>query len=131
MQTDYILYYQLLDQGVSFDIDFSLANFDGNMDVQEPRSITNGIMDLSVPTGYGKIQYTTAFNGIHIGAEASLFSLGKHSVSDYKIYLGWDDKQNLQLEMGYKKFNLYWNSSTKDSDIQIFDGFYTAVTLSY
>ncbi len=131
LKTDYILYYELLDQWFSFDLGFSVMNFDGNISSPSVSPLNHQTLDIIVPTGYGKIQFTSSITGMLAGVEASLFSFGENSVSDYKIYLGWKTYSKIQFEMGYKRFALSYNDLNSNNGIQIFNGYYTSVFMPF
>ncbi len=131
LKTDYILYYELFDQWFSFDLGFSVMNFDGNISSPSVNPQNHQTLDIYVPTGYGKIQFTSSITGMLAGVEASLFSFGENSVSDYKIYLGWKTYSKIQFEMGYKRFALSYNDLNSNNGIQIFNGYYTSVFLPF
>ncbi|MCP4270713.1 MAG: hypothetical protein GY781_01930 [Gammaproteobacteria bacterium] len=131
LKTDYILYYELLDQWFSFDLGFSVMNFDGNISSPSVSPLNHQTLDIYVPTGYGKIQFKSSNTGMLAGVEASLFSFGENSVSDYKIYLGWKTYSKIQFEMGYKRFALSYNDLNSNNGIQIFNGYYTSVFLPF
>lgn len=131
VKTDHILYYELLDQWFTFDLGISLVNFDGNIHTESATSNYYHDFDIEVPTSYGKIQFNSSMTGVSIGLEASLFSFGQHSVSDYKVYLGWQTYSKIQFEMGYKSFALDYNDIKIANDIQIFDGLYTSFYLPF
>jgi len=146
LKTDYILYYELLDQWFSFDLGFSLMNFDGDINLPSVNPLDHQTLDIYVPTGYGKIQFKSSITGMLAGIEASLFSFGQNSVSDYKIYLSWKNHSKIQFEMGYKRFALNYNDVNSNdvnsndvnyndlnstNGIQIFDGYYTSVSLPF
>jgi len=131
IQTDYILYYEVLNHGVSFDLGVSLMNFGGDLNFNTINPENNMRLDIDVPASYARIQLQSPFSDIYSGVETSLFSLGSNSISDYKVYFGRKAKQNIRLEMGYKKFGLGWKKTSPVGDIQIFDGYYTSVSLSF
>ncbi len=131
LKTDRILYYEILDQWFSFDLGFSLMNFDGDISTPSVDPQNQQMLDINVPTGYGKIQFSSSTTGMLAGVETSLFSFGKNSVSDYKIYLGWKTDSTIQFEMGYKRFALNYNNLNISNNIQIFNGYYTSVFLSF
>ena len=129
--TDYILYYELSDNVVSFDLGITFMNFDGNISLQSSLESSTVDLDDYIPAGYAKVGFDLPLTGLYAGAEGSLLSDGDNSISDYKIYLGWESDLMLGVEAGYHDFAIEWADFDGSNGDLSFDGYYVAITLHF
>ncbi len=129
--TDYILYYEILDNWVSIDFGITVMNFDGNISLQSDGLVSVVNIDDYVPSGYAKASFELPLTGAFVGAEGSLLSVGDNSISDYKVFLGWESEFGLGAEVGYHSFAVEWEDfDSSDGDLA-FDGYYASVNYHF
>ena len=129
--TDYILYYEILDNWVSIDLGITLMNFDGNIRLQSVDLSSEVNLDDYVPAGYAKAIFELPLTGAFAGVEGSLLSVGDNSVSDYKIFIGWESEFGLGAELGYHSFGVDWEDFDSSNGDLTFDGYYVSVNYHF
>lgn len=129
--TDYILYYEILDNWVSIDFGLTLMNFDGNISLQSSGLVSNVNLDDYVPAGYFKASFELPLTGAFVGAEGSLLSVGDNSISDYKAFVGWESEFGLGAEFGYHRFSVDWEDFDNSNGDLTFDGYYVSVNYHF
>ena len=125
--TDYILYYEVLDNWVSIDLGITLMNFDGNISLQSVGLVSDVNLDDYVPAGYAKATFELPLTGAFAGAEGSLLSVGDNSISDYKVFVGWESEFGLGAEVGYHSFSVDWEDFDSSNGDLTFDGYYASI----
>jgi len=129
--TDYIVYYELLDNWLSLDLGMTVMNFDGKIQLQSANQVSDVALDEYIPAVYGKVNLALPTTGMSIGAESSSLAYGDNSITDYKIYLGWETNSTFGAEVGYHSFNADWEDlDSSDGDVS-FDGYYATVTFHF
>ena len=129
--TDYILYYEILDNWVSIDFGISLMNFDGNISLQSDGLASEVNLDDYVPAGYARASFELPLTGVFAGVEGSLLSVGDNSISDYKVFLGWESEFGLGAEVGYHSFSVDWEDFDSSNGDLTFDGYYVSVNYHF
>lgn len=129
--SDYIMYYEVLDNWVSLDLGVTVMNFDGNINISSTGLESDVEFDEFVPALYGKADFELPFTGFYTGAEASVLSIGDGSISDYKIYLGWESDLVIGAEIGYHNFEADWEGFENSDGNISFEGYYATVTLHF
>lgn len=129
--SDYIMYYEVLDNWVSLDLGITVMNFDGNINISSTSLQSDVDFDEFVPALYGKADFDLPFTGFYTGAEASVLSIGDGSISDYKIYLGWESDLVIGAEIGYHNFEADWEDFENSDGNISFEGYYATVTLHF
>ena len=111
--TDATLYYEILDNWVTFDIGITARSFDGYVYVEsrEPGVDQSEEVELSevVPMGYVKAQFDLPFSGWRVGASGNVISYSGDSFSDLDAKIGYmSDGLALDfgLDIGYRSMNL-------------------------
>lgn len=117
--TDYIMYYELFDNGLfSFDFGLNVKHIDGMITViGEPASgqagdSTTSTEDFSgyVPMGYLAAEVALPGTGLSVYADGSLLSISDHTLSDYQVGLAYEFVDNLAVDMsakvGFRSFAL-------------------------
>ncbi|WP_017444565.1 TIGR04219 family outer membrane beta-barrel protein [Gayadomonas joobiniege] len=117
--TDYILYYELFDNGLfSFDFGLNVKHIDGLIQVTGvPENNSSGTSASSsedfsgfVPMGYLAAEVALPGTGFSVYADGSLLTVGDHSLTDYQLGLAYEFVDNLAVDMsvqlGYRSFAL-------------------------
>jgi outer membrane protein len=121
--TDYILYYELLDNWVSLDLGITVMNFGGDINIQSSAQSSAVDLDDYIPAGYAKVSFELPLTGMYAGAEGSMLSIGDNSISDYEVFLGWESDFGLGVEAGYHSFGVDWDDIYDSSGDINFDGY--------
>ncbi len=129
--TDYILYYEILDNWVSLDFGITVMSFDGNISLQSGGLVSEVDLDDYIPAGYAKASFELPLTGVFVGAEGSLLSVGDNSISDYKVFLGWESEFGLGAEAGYHSFAVEWEDFDSSNGDLTFDGYYVSVNYHF
>jgi len=125
--TDYILYYELLDNWVSLDLGVNVINFDGNIILESDGLYSDLELDEFVPTLYGKASFELPLTGAYLGAEGSIISAADATISDYKMFVGWESDFGLGAEAGIHSFGADWDDFADSHGDLTFDGYYASV----
>jgi len=125
---DYILYYEILDNWVSFDIGVNVKVFDGVLAVTTGGS--TGTIDLSapVPMLYGKAQFDLPFSGFSAGAEGSYIGYDGDSFTDIRGYIGYEIMLGFGVELGYRNLALQFDDLDDANIDTTFEGAYISAT---
>ncbi len=97
--SDFILYYEILDNIVSADIGFGAKRLEGNL-----RQNYTQTQDISgtVPMIYAQAGVKLPFTGLSAGAEASFSSLGDDKITDAQAELKYNFVDTLLVDIGAK-----------------------------
>jgi len=129
--TEYILYYELLDNWASLDLGITLMNFDGNINLQTSDLISTVDLDDYIPAGYARISFELPMTGMFTGAEGSLLSIDDNAISDYKIFVGWENNSGFGAEVGYHSFSVDWEDFNNSNGDLTFDGYYASINFRF
>lgn len=126
--TDFIFYYEILDNWVSLDIGFNVKVFDGELAVTS--GANTGTTDLAVPVPmlYGKAQFDLPFTGLSAGAEGSYIGYDGDSFSDVRGYIGYEFIFGLGVELGIRNISLQFDDLDDAVIDTTFDGAYLSAT---
>jgi outer membrane protein len=135
--TDYILYYEILDNDlISIDIGVAGKQLDGDILVSDSngRSAQQNI-DTIIPMGYAKVQLGLPFTGLSILAEGTLLAIDDDSFSDYHVALSYSFLETLAIDMsiqaGYRSTELDLNDVDDIyADLQ-FDGAFIGIEFDF
>ena len=96
-QTDYILYYELLDNVVSFDLGVNAKMVDGKVTA----NTDSATFSATVPMIYasGEIAFTDSFS---LGMDISTISVGKNTISDITTKVSYTTDFMLGVEAGVR-----------------------------
>jgi outer membrane protein len=127
--TDFILYYEILDNWVSLDIGLNVKVFDGELAVTHSVAGT-GKTDLSdtVPMLYGKAQFDLPFSGLSAGAEGSYIGYDGDSFTDLRGYIGYEFMFGLGIELGVRNISLKFDDLDDAVIDTTFEGGYLSAT---
>ena len=129
--TDYIFYYEILDNWVSIDLGITLMNFDGSIHIQSIGESSSVDLDDYIPAGYAKVRFELPLTGMYAGGEGSLLSIGDNSISDYTVHVGWESDLGLGVEAGYHSFGADWEDLDNSNGDLTFDGYYASVIFHF
>ncbi|MCU4676588.1 TIGR04219 family outer membrane beta-barrel protein [Catenovulum sp. 2E275] len=109
--TDLILYYEILDNGLaSIDFGVTVKNIDGEIVVSDENDSSTEEISGYVPMGYLAAKVGLPLTGLAIYGDVSVLSIGDHSLTDYQAGLAYTFVDNLAVDMsaqiGYRSFKL-------------------------
>lgn len=104
-QTDFILYYELLDNWVSLDLGANIKYIDGELNVTGTSAGATASETLSfsapIPMLYGRALAALPFTGLSVGAEASGIAYSGNNLVDASAFLRYE-VMVLGVEAGYR-----------------------------
>ncbi len=101
-QTDFTLYYEVLDNVVGLDIGLNAKNIDGSASITYSGGTENDSVSVTIPMLYAAIDIQTGY-GITLGAQGNFVSYDGSSITDYNAYVRYTSDYLLGVELGYRK----------------------------
>ena len=126
-QTDFIIYYEILDNWVNLDLGLNVKYIDASVELNS--ITTNATDDFSVyiPMLYGKAQFDLPFSGLSAETELSYIGYSGNSFYDAKVALQYEYSLGFGAELGYREIKLKLDDLDNfNSDIK-FSGAYVSV----
>ncbi len=128
--TEYTVYYELLDNWVNLDLGLSFRKYDGliSMETDPAGSAINELEDLdfTIPLLYVSARFDLPLTGFFIGTDLNIISYDDDSLSDAVLSLGYESDIGLGARAGYRIFSLEVIEDTFNSDLD-FDGAFVSV----
>lgn len=125
-QTDYTLYYEILDNVVSFDVGLTLKEFDGEATINSVTAPISG----GLPMIYAAAEVVLPA-GFAIGVEGNMLSLGDSEISDITAKVTYTSDYYLGVEAGVRTLTVKLdNVDQVYSNIQ-FDGVFAGVFFKF
>lgn len=100
--TDYILYYEILDNVVSADIGLGLANLDGNTVIKRPTQSAKYDISGNQAIIYAAVGAKLPFTGLSAKGEAVYSNIQDVKLTDVQAEVQYNFVQNLMLDVGAK-----------------------------
>jgi len=104
--TDFILYYELFDNGlISFDVGINAKLLDGELLVtqkDDPSNSSREAFSGPVPMVYSRLAIGVPFTGFGAFVEGSFLSIDDHTLSDYQAALTYSLMENLALDVTFQ-----------------------------
>jgi outer membrane protein len=132
---DGTLYYELLDNWVSFDLGLTIRKFDGYVQAESETvgNSQNVVLDEAIPMVYGKARFDLPLTGLSVGGQANVINYDDNSLSDMSVNVAYDfiDSMALDLgiEVGYRQMNLEINEDVT-ADVEL-SGPYASLNLHF
>jgi outer membrane protein len=130
--TDLILYWELADNKVDFDIGINVKFVDAEARIERPATSTVEQVDFkgAVPMLYADLQLNIT-KRVSLGFEGSFLAVGDHKVADYSARLKYQSIARVGFEIGYRRIDLEFdNLDGVDSDIG-YKGPYAAISFHF
>ncbi|MEQ8485596.1 MAG: TIGR04219 family outer membrane beta-barrel protein [Pseudomonadales bacterium] len=105
-QTDAVLYYELLDRGLSVDLGVAARWVDGAVSVVSASGSGEAAFEGVIPLLYGRTRLDLPFSGLWLAAEASGIAYRGHSLLDASALLGWTSGVGLGAQLGWRTLRL-------------------------
>ncbi len=130
--TDYVLYYELLDNWFSLDLGINVKQFDGGVSIDSTGQSASETLDEPIPLLYvaGKIEVPAT--GLWFGVQGSGASTGDSEVTDYRLQVGYTFGFGLGIEVAKRTFTVDIDPADADvyGDME-FDGTYASITFHF
>ncbi len=115
-QTDFILYYEVLDNWVNLDLGVNVKYLDGIVTIKDSEKA----FDEYIPMLYAKAKFDFPFSGVSAGFDFNYISLDENSFMDIKAELSYESSIGLGAVLGYRVETLNIDDiSDFSSDIDI------------
>ena len=102
-QTDFIFYWELLDNVVSLDLGLNIKHLDGTATLEGSTSGTEtSSFDGYIPMLYGMVG-ASPVEGLYLGIDGSLIGASGSSISDITARVSYTTSFKLGVEAGYRK----------------------------
>nr|WP_174507094.1 TIGR04219 family outer membrane beta-barrel protein [Acinetobacter sp. Marseille-Q1620] len=112
--TDYILYYEILDNIISADIGAGLANIDGDIKQYDPSQYMNYSISGNAPIVYASVGGKLPFTGLSAKGEIIYGGDSDITLTDIQAELQYNFVQNLIVDVGAKVGYRYMNIDVDD-----------------
>ncbi len=129
--TDFVLYYEFLDNWVTLDLGLNVRKFDGYVTAESENRSQSVTIDEAIPMLYGKVQFDLPLTGWAVGVEGSGISYDDNTLTDLsaKVSYMFESVVDLGLELGYRQMNLELNEDVT-ADVEL-KGPYAAVVFHF
>ena len=124
---DIVFYYQLVNNRLNLDLGVDLKRFDGQVSLTGNNRASVDV-DETIPLLYLSARFDLSRSGFYVGANinANIIDLGlsDSNAQDSTIMLGYETRNGLGIEGGYKYFSLDLDDvNNLDTDLE-YDGIY-------
>ena len=120
-QTDFILYYQILNNWVNLDLGLNVKYLDGIVKVENTEQSSEKSFDEYIPMIYVKAAFEFPFSGLSAGFDMSYIAVDESNFSDIKVELSYQSAIGLGAVLGYRVESLDIddiNGFSSDIDIE-------------
>ncbi|TCM65043.1 outer membrane protein [Acinetobacter calcoaceticus] len=100
--TDFILYYELLDNVISADVGLGLARLDGDIKMSNPAYYKNLSISGNNPIVYASVGAKLPFTGLSAKGEAVYSNYDDLTLTDLQAELQYNFVQNVAVDVGAK-----------------------------
>lgn len=137
---DYTLYYELMDNYLSFDLGLTGRSFSGNArlsyDTEEGESGTEQLeLDGIIPMLYAKAQIDLPFTGWYVGGSVNYISITDNSITDAEAKIGYLTSGlglDLGFDLGYRSFSIVAKPDEDDFEADLtIDGPYASLIVHF
>lgn len=119
-QTDFIAYYELLDNWVNFDFGINGKYIDGSVSISNSLDSSRKEVDYVVPMVYAKAKFDLPFSGLSAEGDISYVTYKDSEFYDFKAGLLYETSFGLGTTLGYRSEKLQLDDiSDINSDIDI------------
>lgn len=119
-QTDFIAYYELLDNWINLDFGVNAKYLDALVSIKDASQSSRKNVDYLIPMFYAKARFDLPFSGLSLETDLSYVSFSESEFYDFKAGLLYETAFGLGGTLGYRTEQLQLNDiSDIDSDIEI------------
>jgi len=126
--TEYTMYYELLDNWINLDAGLTLRKYDGSLEIAGTTTgdTATEILDFTIPLLYAAARVDLPFTGFFIDAQINTISSDDDKMTDSSLALGYESDIGLGAKAGYRSFDMEVVEDGFNSDIE-FSGAYISV----
>ena len=121
--TEFTLYYELLDNWINLDAGLTLRQYDGQSRISTATTSAGENLDFTVPLLYLDARIDLPFTGFFIDSTMNTISVDNNSISDINVSLGYESDFGLGARLGYRTLGLAFDEADLDVDLD-FEGTY-------
>jgi outer membrane protein len=126
-QTDFIAYYEVLDNYVNLDLGLNLKLIDTKFKIASTSQVAQNDISTPIPMLYTKAKVELPFSGAFAQAELSYMGYSGNTLYDAQASIGYESSLGLGANLGYRKINLKLDD-VKDTSTNItVDGAFASV----
>jgi outer membrane protein len=126
-QTDFIAYYEVLDNYVNLDLGLNLKLIDTKFKIASTNQVAQNDISTAIPMLYTKAKVELPFSGAFLEAELSYIGYSGNTLYDAQASVGYESSLGLGANLGYRKINLKLDD-VKDTSTNItVDGAFASV----
>lgn len=118
--TDFLLYYEVLDNVVELDLGFGARKYHG-----EDKGTVHADIDPTLAAAYGRAQFNLPVTGLSLGLAATLAADSDSDATDIDAYVRWESGIGLGVSGGYRTLDsaLIIGNDKDTTDVKL-DGAY-------
>ncbi len=119
--TDVTLYYELLDNQVSFDLGLTLRGFNGEASARSEETEESVKLDDWLPLVYARLEFELPLTGFSLGAIGQGISYKDSRLTDYEVYLRYtfDSALDVAVNLGYRSLAVELDESDIQADVEL------------
>lgn len=102
-QTDFVFYYELLDNWVNLDLGLNVKYIDGEISLATSTISAKETFDTYIPMAYIKGQFDLPFTGLSAEAELNYIGYDGSRFHDVKVGIRYETSIGLGAEVGYRE----------------------------
>lgn len=130
-QTDYVLYWEILDNIVSLDIGINAKHVDGRVKVDDGVNPVDVAFDGYVPMAYAAVEFSFPGTGMSLAAELSALKLGDSEITDLTAKINYELATTLGLEFGVRTQDIKLSAMDSVNSSLKFEGFFAGLYLDF
>lgn len=121
--TDTTIYYSLLDNWFHLDLGLTAKTFDGKLSVTDGTTTETTNIDKTIPLLYAAAGVELPFiNNLFFGVEASVLSIGDHTVQDIMAKVSYTTDYWIGFDVGVRTFTMELDKLNGNSSNMEFTG---------
>jgi outer membrane protein len=124
--TEFTLYYELLDNWINLDAGLTLRQYDGQSTISTATTSASEDLDFLVPLLYLDARIDLPFTGFFVDSTLNTISVGDNSISDVSVSLGYESDFGLGARLGIRTLDLEFDEDDVEADLE-FNGTYLNV----
>ncbi len=130
--TDLVLYYEVLDNWVNFDLGVSVKYFDGYQRYKYQNQINDELdFDHLIPMLYAKGQFNMPLTGLSAMATVRALSLDSNKVTEVELGLRYEYKLGLAADLGYRNLDIDLEKINDFKSDMTVDGFFLGLSFNF
>lgn len=124
--TEFTLYYELLDNWINLDAGLTIRQYDGKSTIRTSTTSATEGLDFAVPLLYLDARVDLPFTGFFVDSTLNTISVDDNSISDVSVSLGYESNFGLGARLGIRTLDLEFNEDDVAADLE-FQGTYLNV----